>query len=484
VTGSQLTAPALQARRLLRPPALAAAIVVASVALRLPLLWGLQIDYDEGVYWESLRSMASGHALFSEVYSSQPPAFLALMAPFFAAGHTIASARAGVLVFFAVALLATYVATRTLLGPRAAVVAVALLAVDPLMLRQSVALMADGPATSLGLVALALAATAIRRSGRAAATRSALAGAALAAALLVKLLAVAFAVPVVLVLFPAPGAQAIRPSAREALVRGAAVLAGGAVAAALLLVPFADRLRLVWSQAISGHIAARSLHEGGLTHDMAIALGRESPFYLAGLVGLVVLLRRAPRMGVVALAWGGAVAALALVQHPLWPHHLVIASPLLAMAAGGITSVSWRAPSSRAQRRMAVGAVACLAAAGLATGLRALDQPFTADTVRQAVAVLQRATRPGELVVTDDQWAAAAAGRDTPPELVDTSFVRLDSEGLGAAGIEAIVVRSNVAAVYTGTGRLPRIGGLIAWVLARYPHVTVIRSDAVLYTRS
>jgi hypothetical protein len=482
VTGSQATAPGAQARRLLLPSVVVAAVVAVSVALRIPLLWGLQIDYDEGVYWESLRSMAAGHPLFSSVYSSQPPGFLVAMAPFFAAGHTIAAARAGVLLFFAVALVATYVASRTLLGERAAVVAVLLLAVDPLMLRQSLALQADGPATALGLVAVALAASATRSTGRRAAARSALAGAALSAALLVKLLAVAFAVPVVLVLFLSPGIP--WPPLRQALRRGASLLGGVVVAAVALLLPFAERLRLVWSQAISGHLAARSLHEGGFTHDMAVALGRESPFYLAGVVGLVVLLRRAPRFGAVALGWGAAAAALALVQHPLWPHHLVIASPLVAIAAGGVAGMSWRAGSQRAQRRIAAGAVACLAATGLVVGLRALDQPFTADTVRQAVAVLQQQTRPGDVVFTDDQWAVAAADRDTPPELVDTSFVRLDSEGLDAAGIEAILVRSHVAAVYTGTGRLPHIDGLLAWVRVHYPHVTVIRSDAILYTRS
>jgi 4-amino-4-deoxy-L-arabinose transferase-like glycosyltransferase len=453
-------------------------VAVVSVAWRVPLLWGGQIDYDEGVYWESLRSMSAGHPLFSSVYSSQPPAFLPLLAPFFALGHSIAGARLGVLLFFAVALAATWVVARTLFGPVAGLVGVVLVAVDPLMLRQSLALQADGPATALGVLAVAGACLAVRRRGSAAAVLCALAGAALALGVLVKLLAVALAVPAILVLIVPLGGQPW-PGVQRVLVRLGWALWGAVLAGAVVLLPFAGRMRLVWSQAVGGHIAARSLHEGGLTHDMAVALARESPFYLAGAAGLALLLWRAPRIGIVLAAWGAAAAALAVVQHPLWPHHLVVASPLVAIAAAGAASVVLR---SRRRIGAAAGALLAVGVAGLATGILALQSPATADTVRAAVAVLQRATRPGDLLLTDDQWAVAAAGRDTPPELVDTSFVRLDSEGIDAAAIEAIASRAGVVAVYTATQRLPHIGGLLDWVRAHFPHSTVIASNAILST--
>src|SRR5205085_235390 len=57
----------------------AVAVLAVALAVRLPLLAGGQTDYDEGVYWQSLRALAAGHPLFSSVYSSQPPAFLMLL---------------------------------------------------------------------------------------------------------------------------------------------------------------------------------------------------------------------------------------------------------------------------------------------------------------------------------------------------------------------------------------------------------------------
>ena len=56
-------------------PVGAVLVLGVALALRAPLLGGGQIDFDEGVYWQSLRALAAGGALFAEVYSSQPPAF-------------------------------------------------------------------------------------------------------------------------------------------------------------------------------------------------------------------------------------------------------------------------------------------------------------------------------------------------------------------------------------------------------------------------
>ena len=42
-------------------------LLVVAVVVRAPLLGGGQIDYDEGVYWQSLRALADGHRLFTEV---------------------------------------------------------------------------------------------------------------------------------------------------------------------------------------------------------------------------------------------------------------------------------------------------------------------------------------------------------------------------------------------------------------------------------
>jgi hypothetical protein len=315
--------------------------------------------------------------------------------------------------------------------------------------------------------------------GRRALLCALVAGMALACAVLVKLLAVVFAVPAVLVIILGRGSRRVRG------MRIATMLLGAMASAGLLLVPYLDRFGVMWSQVVGGHISARSLHEGGLlTFDMALALARESPFYLCALLGAALLWHRAPRVLAALAAWAAAVITLALLQHPLWPHHLVVASPLAAVAAAGIAAHPWwRSAPMRARTALLAAGTACVAAAGLATGLHAFDHPGTADTLTGAVRALQQATRPGQLVTTDDPYAVAAAGRDTPPELVDSSFVRIDSQPLTPADIEAITVRDGVAAVYVGTDRLPHIPGLLDWVRAHFPSAIAVRGGGVIYTR-
>src|SRR5579875_2606523 len=143
-------------------PAIVAAgvLVILGVALtlRLPLLAGGQIDYDEGVYWQSLRALAAGHPLFTSVYSSQPPAFLELLTPIhLLAGSSLVAGRGAVLALFTIGLAAVYPTVALLTNRGAGLLAMAVLAADPLSFRQSVTLQADGPCVSLALSALAAA---------------------------------------------------------------------------------------------------------------------------------------------------------------------------------------------------------------------------------------------------------------------------------------------------------------------------------------
>ena len=123
-------------------------------------------DYDEGVYWQSIRALARGEPLFSSVFASQPPAFYYALLPFDVAGHAPASLRLGVLILGLVGLAATYVVGRLLAGPIAGLVAVLLAATSPLYLHQSAVVQADGPAVAVSTVSVAFALLAVRADGR------------------------------------------------------------------------------------------------------------------------------------------------------------------------------------------------------------------------------------------------------------------------------------------------------------------------------
>jgi hypothetical protein len=119
-----------------------------------------------------------------------------------------------------------------------------------------------------------------------------------------------------------------------------------------------------------------------------------------------------------------------------------------------------------------------------ATALAALyvrSQQAPDWSVRPTVAALHAATAPGEAVITDDQFAAALADRSTPPELVDTSQVRVLSGDLTAAEVERIAERSDVRAMLLATDRLVKLPGLRDWLRQRYPVVRQIDPERRLY---
>jgi len=445
-------------------------LLVVAVVVRAPLLGGGQIDYDEGVYWQSLRALAAGHALFTSVYSSQPPGFLLLLLPgHLLSGGALLADRLAVLVLALAGIAAGGRTAGLLAGRWAGLLAAALLAADPLFLRQSVTLQAEGPAVALALIALAAAAEARHRGGRAALPLGAASGAALALAILVKLLAAA-AAPALLVLLAWPAPES-RPLPRLAAIAAAA--AGGLVAGAAVLLPFVPVWPELWRQVVGLHLGARSLPLGGLDGQTVV---RELPIAALGAAGFAVALRRAPLLAAGGGAWVAAAALLLAVQHPLWPHHLVVVSAPLALLGGGLARV--------VPARAAVIACVAVLAASVVPALFVHDEQVPPSTEAPVTAALRSGTAPGSLVVTDDQFEAALAGRDVPPPLVDTSLVRVRSGDLTVDAVEAIADQPDVDGVLLASGRLAALPGFRAWVGERFPDVVELGGGRTLYLRA
>jgi 4-amino-4-deoxy-L-arabinose transferase-like glycosyltransferase len=443
---------------------------VLALALRLPLIAGGQIDYDEGVYWESLRSMAAGHQLFGEIYSSQPPGFLLLLYPFFGLlGQSLLAARLGVLLLFLAGMVGAYRTVSLLAGRGAGLLAMAVLAADPIGFRESVALQADAPAMALALLAVALGVQA-GAGGRGGGLAAAGAGALLALAVLVKPLAGAAGAGLLMALWmaPVPGRERVRTLA---LMAG-----GGLLAATAILLPFQPVWAELWRQSVGLHFVARASELGGIDIHNSLP---EVPLLAAGVAGLLVALRRAPRLALVVGSWAAASALMLAVQKPLWPHHLVALTVPLSLLAGGLAHLGTRFELGYLRG----AAVVVIVALSFWGAWRIQLGQMSDSHFRLAAAGIQAATSPSAPVVTDDQYLAALAGRNTPPQLVDTSLVRVTSGDLSTEQVEAIAQRSGARAFVFATGRLTKLPGLEDWVRLNYPHRQQLDDSHVLYTR-
>ena len=490
-----------------------------SLALALQTLQGTTNDYDEGVYWQSLRAMANGHPLFSSTFSSQPPLFLLSVYPFYIIfGQSLGAARLALVAFSVAGVAGVYIAGRALGARGIGAVASVLLALDPLYQHGAHTLEAELPSVALQIWALTTALLALRATGRRRGWLAVVSGALLGCALLVKLFAVAALVPIVLYL-SAPlfrrwldehgGQGGLRwPSWTEILagLRQIAPTLGLAAAGLvgvviLVLLPFIGQLGAAYDQVVRFHLVAARTDSNPLSHNLQWlrhGLVDTRLIYLPILATLVILWRRR-WLAAPLILWALADFVTLLRQQPLFDHHIVLISPALTLIAGYGVVTAWRFFRTRRGvclplmavlenwRRIGLaltGALlllACLSGALLNLRQNAkADEPEATRTLSMAIA-LQSVSAPGEVVVVDDQTIAALANRDVPPQLVDTSAVRITSGYLTAPELEAFITRNRIHVILFANGHFDLLPGFRDWVAARYTQVQTFDHGGALF---
>jgi hypothetical protein len=267
------------------------------------------------------------------------------------------------------------------------------------------------------------------------------------------------------------------------------VVVGALVGGAVVLAPFAGSFGALWDQVVRFHIVAARAEPAGLLHNARIIAGGMKTLGVPALLTLALALwRRAWRM-VPPLLWLGASGLLLVRQAPLFDHHIVLVIPCLALiAALGLTLLP-RPTGEQAQRWLAPGFSAVLALClliGVTLGVRSAWSDArgpSADTA-QIVGAIASFTTPGQPIVTDDQYAAALADRSTPPELVDTSSVRIAAKYLTAAQLEAILSRPDTRFVVLASGRLQLTPGFMPWLTANYRELVDLGAGRGIYERA
>jgi hypothetical protein len=101
----------------------------------------------------------------------------------------------------------------------------------------------------------------------------------------------------------------------------------------------------------------------------------------------------------------------------------------------------------------------------------------------EMTAAVRAISRPGEFWISDNPYAVAAADRDVPGLLVDTSGQRTAARLLTAADLEAARVRYDVRWVLVDSFRLDRVPGFRDWLDAHFHVVENLGGEAVIYGR-
>jgi 4-amino-4-deoxy-L-arabinose transferase-like glycosyltransferase len=456
-------------------PFAAAGLVSISAGLVFTRSLGTRTNYDEGVYLASLDALRRGQALGSEVYTSQPPGFYALLRLLaWPGGTSIEGIRlAFALVAVAGVVAATVVGWR-LLGAWAGVAAGALVAIGPPYPSVSRTIASDVPSVALGLVALAFACLAVTTDSRRSKAWAIAAGAALGLAFMTKVLALPFAVPLVAIVLSRRRGRSLLPLVAASVT---------AVVGVFLLV-HASALGEIWTSVIGDHSNAKKAGSASANlHLVARLLEPRTPFgwLVPAGFGCFLFVRRArdawPLWTLVPAAW-----AFLIFIRPLADHHFVLLAAAYGLAAG--SSLALAAAELRPQLRViAVSTIALFFAAGLFQEQRRLhhnDAPESPEIV-WAVDEIGRETRPNELVTTDQPIVAWKARRALPGALVDVSSTRVTGGTLTADEILREIDKASPVAVLEARmfRSLPVVTGGLS---KRYP-VKLRCGDATLYLK-
>ena len=431
-------------------------------------------DYDEGVFWQTIRALARGEPMFSSVFASSPPGFFYALLPFYLVVHSIAGLRAGVLLLCLAGLAATYVLARLLAGNVGGLVAVLLAATSSVYWHESTVLQADGPSLALSTVAVALAMLAVRTEARARDALAAAAGLALAFAVGTKFFGAVAAVPIAIVVLGA--------NRGRARLLTSAVL-GGVLGLLILLVPIIGSPQAAYKQLIVSHLRAGELAHFGIGRNLSyVFLRHELPLEALGLVGAVVALIRRDRSVVMPLAWAVVSMIAILGYEPIFPHHLVLLTPSLALlAAVGVANARG---IGRPAFAIAAVLVVGTAAVGVAVDTREALRTLAPDLHDAEMTAAVRAHgQPDDYWFSDNAYAVAAADRNIPGPLVDTSGQLTAAGLLTVNDLERTRARYDVKWVLADNGRLERIRGFHAWVLAHFHPVQSLGGGAIIYER-
>ncbi|GCE26043.1 hypothetical protein KDA_15270 [Dictyobacter alpinus] len=477
------------------------ALLLIALLMRLYTL-GVPFDrdsYDEGVYWQTLRSLGAGYSLYHPTFYSQPPMFIFSIFPtYLLFGQTLWSARLGIALISLLGLAGMVLLGYALRNWSGAFIALLLLILAPLYLSASQTIQAEGPQVAFSLLSVAFAYLWWQKpEGWRGSLLAALCTLTLVLSLFSKLFALTTFVPVALLALAQIWRITRQPAgtrwqSARSLIIGIAV---AILATVVLMLPFLNVLPDFWAGVITFHNVAKST-TSQLGNGTRLASFLLAPLSFAALYGSIVALLRKDWRVLPLLAWALASAIMLWQQQPLFDHHLVILVPILsALAVMGwgevpLNKKAWTQPSGL----ISAGCL-LLVLITVVFGARIIQLNYRQAQTRANAAATQGSLRTAHeldqvvpadgFVITDGQFLTALAGRNTPPELVDTSSVRINTNYLTSQQLIQLASQPKVKAVLFYTGRLtnPRLQEFRSWVQQHFHQVKSYGKDGSLWVK-
>jgi hypothetical protein len=125
----------------------------------------------------------------------------------------------------------------------------------------------------------------------------------------------------------------------------------------------------------------------------------------------------------------------------------------------------------------------CMAAVWVVKYDLGLISPRDNPRFRDAVEIIKTYAGTTDYIITDEQILAFFAERDVPPNLVDTSHMRISSGYLDSEMVIELAEQYRVKVIVLWTGRLKRLEDFVNYVKVNYELVKDYGSGHEVYVR-
>jgi 4-amino-4-deoxy-L-arabinose transferase-like glycosyltransferase len=517
-------------------------LVLWLVVFVLLFVWRIQnldafgLSNDEGAHLMWAQLAVEGYPLYGETYAVQAPLFLEPVGwAFRLAGSTIQAGRWVVLAGFGLLAVAVSWLAYRVGGWPAALMAVLLAGISPLIFTFSRLVIAEVPATGLAVSSVVLLFIYVDRNHRGWLIIS---GLALGLSFITKALNPFVVVPVGIILIlryrqsqtgqvSTTGVRAWFASFRK---QWQLLLADSVWWGIGLLLPIVTIFLIydpagVYDQLIAFRGDLRTAIPGSWTETWAnfqIFLGDHWGFGLLAFGGIISTVLRLyvkldglgksgeftsqnlpnPKdthnslnsVALYNLIWGAwliAGVAMLAVHTPLFPHHfIVLLPPLILLAVSLVTNLANLWPKPGHHGLMAYGSVAVLLSTviGATCNGPALVKAnqhtaaiVTGGREQEALQLLEAVTNPNDFVMGDSQLLIFMASRRTPPPLGDVALVAIKAGRQTSARMIGLTEAYQSPAVVQWSLRLPWLPEYLAWVEANYLTRRVWDNDHIIY---
>ncbi|WP_161975178.1 glycosyltransferase family 39 protein [Tengunoibacter tsumagoiensis] len=456
-------------------------------------------SYDEGVYWQSLRAMGSGHVLYQQIFYSQPPFFLLTIFPFYQwLGQNLIAAREGIALISLLGLGGAFLLGKAVRNWPGALFALLLCALAPLYLVESQTLQAEAPSVAFSFLSVGSAYLWWNHPhGKRGIVVASLALFTLVLGILCKLLAVSAVVPIVMIALMQlwRSAQTHSPTLKQL---GLTLLIASCLClftCIVILWPFRDSFPTLWRSVITFHTDARQLFTGSQSKNLTtIKQFLWTPLTFVAIFSCGVAFLKRDWQILPLLGWFIATLAMLWQQAPLFPHHMVALLPsMISLAIFSLPSPFWREGSSNHQRKLLAIISLCLLLLMTIYNLLAIQTYYHQEAAQahsqktakdlKIAEDLRGLLQPGQLIITDAQFIAGLADQSTPAALVDTSLVRIQTGYVSNEQLIHEAEQPQVRMVLFYTGRLSTEEGFVKWVDEHFQLTKDYGNGRMLWTK-